>query len=466
MNQTTFAVFIGNRGFFPDYFLKDARAEIKATVEETGNQAIFMDASLTQEGGVINAEEGRKFAAFLEENRGKFDGIILSMPNFTDEYGAIEAIKNVDVPILMQAYPDEIDKMSMRDRRDSFCGKISLMCVMNHYKIPFSNPLPFTVDAKSPAFKEQVDQFARTCRVVKGMKKMVLGVVGSRTTPFKAMRFDEIALQNHGITTETIDSLDLLLRIKRMDLHSAQCKTVAEEFRSYGTWDDVPELAFGNLVKTKTAIDDIIQEYRIDTITIRCWAELQQELGISPCVVLSKLNNDFFSTACETDGCNAIAMHALRLASENATSCLDWNNNYGEEEDKCVLFHCGVAPASMLEKPGRIADHDMIAKAMGKGCSYGCYLGRIKASPFTYASSITKDGKLIFYVGEGEFTNDFLPDDTFGSYGVAHINGLQKKLQNIGYNGFKHHVGVSFGQVAEPVKEAFTRYLGYELFDL
>jgi L-fucose isomerase-like protein len=466
MSEMTFAVFLGNRNFFPDYFLSNAREEIKAAAHRLGHKVLMMDPSLTRQGGVIDAEEGRKFAKFLEENRGKYQGIILSMPNFTDEFGAIAAFQDIDVPILIQAYPDELDKMSMKDRRDAFCGKLSLMCVFTQFKIPFTNFKPLTTVPGGETFRKHLDTFARTCRVVKGMKKMYVGIIGTRTTAFKAVRFDEITLQNHGISTETIDWLDVVIRINKMDPSMHEYKQKAKELKAYASWDLVPDNAFEKHVKLSIAIDQLIEEYHLDALAIRCWSELQQEFGISPCVLLSELNDRLIATASEVDGCNAVAMHALRLASENPAACLDWNNNYGEEENKCILFHCGAAPQGMLKARGQVTDHKMIANAMGDGCGYGCNIGRIKASPLTYSSAVTKGGKLIFYIGEGNFTDDYLPEDYFGSCGVAKVEGLQDKLQAIGYGGYRHHVSVTFGHVKDAVREAFVRYLGYEVEDL
>jgi L-fucose isomerase-like protein len=170
--------------------------------------------------------------------------------------------------------------------------------------------------------------------------------------------------------------------------------------------------------------------------------------------------------ACEVDVCNALAMRALSLASGGPAACLDWNNNYGDEPDKCILFHCGPVPQSLMTGKGRVVDHPMIAKAFGAGCGWGPNVGRIAAGPMTYASCKTDDGKVCFYLGQGEMTADPIPEDFFGCAGVARIEGLQQKLNRIGYSGYRHHVTMTFGHVAAAVREAFTRYLGYEVIDL
>ena len=156
-------------------------------------------------------------------------------------------------------------------------------------------------------------------------------------------------------------------------------------------------------------------------------------------------------------------MRALRLASGQVTTCLDWNNNYGDDPDKCILFHCGPVPQQMMRAKGKVTDHLMLAQAVGPGCSWGCNTGRIAAMPITFGNVLTQDGKIKSYVGEGRFTDDAIADDFFGCAGVAQIANLQNMLQIIGLTGHRHHVGVTPGHAADPIREAFSRYLGYEV---
>ena len=120
-SKITFALYFGNRGFFPGEVIADARKEMIKAVVNNGFDYICMDESLTRYGAVETRQEGKQYARFLKENEGKFDGIILCMPNFSDENGAAEAFKNANVPILIQAYPDEIGQMDFSKRRDALC---------------------------------------------------------------------------------------------------------------------------------------------------------------------------------------------------------------------------------------------------------------------------------------------------------------------------------------------------------
>jgi L-fucose isomerase-like protein len=459
--KTTFALFFGNRGFFPASLIAEAREELPRVLREQGHDVLMLEADATRFGAVETSREGEVFASFLQDNRKKFGGVILCLPNFGDETGAVAALGEADVPILVQAYPDELDRMSPELRRDAFCGKISVMDVFNQYGVKFTALKPHVVSPSSDRFRANVDHFDRVCRVVNEMKGMTVGAIGARTTPFKTVRIDELALQRHGITVETLDLSGVFARMREVKHDDGAYDAKAAELRAYTSWEGVPKEAFDNIVRLGVVLDEIIEEYQMDAIALRCWTELQEQLGISACVLLGELNNRGVPAACEVDVGNAIVMHALHLASGEPATCLDWNNNYGDEEDKCILFHCGPVPRSLMADRGRIIDHAILANTVGEGCSYGCHVGRIAPSGFTFGSMLTNSGELRFYLGQGRFTEDPIPPEFFGCAGVAEIAHLQDVLLHVGLNGYRHHVSLTPGLVQAPVREALERYLGF-----
>jgi L-fucose isomerase-like protein len=458
----TFALYFGNRGFFPESLIAGARREMKEAVERSGHHALLLDEGETRFGAVESVEEGRKYARFLEQHKGRYDGVVLCLPNFGDETGAIAALEDCGVPILIQAYPDELDKMGFSRRRDAFCGKFSIMDVFYQYGLPYTILEPHTVHPTTPAFDQHLQQFAALCRIVRGMKRMTIGAIGARTTAFKTVRFDELTLQRYGITTETLDMSEVFLRFKSVDTAAEPYKAKLERLKNYTCWDGVPSEAVTKMAKLGIVIDDIIAEFKMDAIAFRCWLELEKELKIAPCTLLSEINDRGIAAACEVDVCNAVMMRALSLASERPATCLDWNNNYGDNPDKCILFHCGPVPQSLMTTKGQVVDHPMFAKALGCGCGWGPNVGRIAASPMTYASAKTENGKLCVYTGQGEMTADPIAKEFFGCAGVAHIPRLQSKLRTIGRAGYRHHVSMTFGQYETPINEAFSTYLGYD----
>ena len=463
VEKTTFALFFGNRGFFPASLMADARKELSERLRKLGHKTLMMDASATRYGAVETPAEGRKYAKFLHDHRGQYGGVILCLPNFGDETGAVAALRDAGVPILIQAYPDDMDKMAPDKRRDAFCGKFSIMDVFYQDGLKFTALPPHVVKPSSRKFAANIAYFDRLCRVVNGMRGMVVGAIGARTTAFKTVRIDELALQRHGITMETLDLSDLFARMAVVERASDVAKAKVEHLSTYTSWQGVPDEAFDKLVRLSCALDQVIDEYGLDALALRCWVEMQQQLHISPCVLVSEMNDRGVPCACEVDMGNAVTMAAMRMASGEVTTCLDWNNNYGDEPDKCILFHCGPVPQSMMTAKGRVVDHAILANAVGQGCSYGCNVGRIAPVDFTFGSMLTDAGKLKFYLGQGAFTADPIPDDFFGCAGVAQIEDLQDVLQQVGYMGHRHHTSVTPAQAAAPMQEAFEKYLGYQV---
>ena len=76
----------------------------------------------------------------FSKNRDRIQGILVLLPNFGDEKGVAQTLKlsGLDVPVLIQAYPDDLRKLDIARRRDAFCGKISVCNNLDQVGIPFS----------------------------------------------------------------------------------------------------------------------------------------------------------------------------------------------------------------------------------------------------------------------------------------------------------------------------------------
>ena len=463
--KQTFALYFGNRGFFPASLIASARDEVAAAVEKADFDYLMPPSDMTRYGAVETKDEGLKYAEWLGEHIGEYDGLIMSLPNFSDENGAVAAVRDCGVPIFIQAYPDEIGKMDFDHRRDSYCGKFSICDVFHQYKIPFTIMPPHVVHPNTDAFAKNLSDFAAVCRVVNGMKRFTIGVIGARTTKFKTVRYDEITLQKYGITCDTYDLSELFYRVEKMDGNSDAVKAKIEKLIGYTDFSSVPKDKTETLAKVSVAIDDMIREYHLDCITLRCWEEMQTVLGVAPCVLLSELNDRGIVASCEIDLCSAINMYSMLLASQTPTACLDWNNNYGDDPNKVILFHCGPVAQSLMDGKGKVTDHKMFAKGC-PGCGWGSNEGRIAAFDMTYSNCKTEDGKLTFYVDKGEFTSEPIEPEFFGCGGVAKIDDLQRKLIVLAKNGFRHHTAVGKGDMTDILREAFTTYLGYDMIEL
>jgi L-fucose isomerase-like protein len=155
-------------------------------------------------------------------------------------------------------------------------------------------------------------------------------------------------------------------------------------------------------------------------------------------------------------------MYALTLAADSPSALLDWNNNYGDDPDKAVCFHCSNLPKHFFES-AKMDYQEIIAGTVGRDNTFGTIVGKVRQGPMSFARFSTDDmsGRIRGYVGEGRFTND--PLKTFGGAGVVEIPRLQELLRYICEQGFEHHVAANFSLVADVLHEATTRYLGWDV---
>ncbi|TFG62415.1 MAG: fucose isomerase, partial [Spirochaetales bacterium] len=395
----------------------------------------------------------------------KIDGIIISLPNFGDERAAAGAIQmsGLKVPVLVQASPDDPAKADANRRRDSFCGKISVCNNLNQFGIPYTLTSLHTMDVKGRPFREELENFKALCRVVKGLRKARIGAIGARPAAFNTVRYSEKILANYGISVETIDLSEIYGRIGSLKDSDAKVRDKVKSINGYIETKHAGEKPVLKMAKLGVVIDSFIEEADLDATAVQCWTSMEEYFGVVPCTVMSMLSNALKPSACEVDATGALSMYALQLASGKPSALLDWNNNYKDDPDKCVLFHCSNLPKDVFT--AMTMDYQaIIAGSVGKENTFGTCVGRIKPGPMTYTRLTTDDlgGRLVAYAGEGAFTDDELT--TFGGYGVAEIPNLQDLLRFICLQGFEHHVAVSLSETAEILEEAFSTYLGIETY--
>jgi L-fucose isomerase-like protein len=463
--KMTMGVIVGNRGFFPDQLAKSGRDEIMQALARAGMDCVVLSPEESKHGAVETYEEAKRCAALFQKHRERISGVIVTLPNFGDERAIADTLRlaRLNVPVLVQATPDDARKMTIAFRRDSFCGKMSACNNLRQYGISYSLTPLHTVSPESEEFQEDLAWFAAVCRVVNGMRNLRVGSIGARPAAFNTVRYSEKLLEANGITTETVDLSEILGRIARLkDDHSGVQAKLAE-IRKYVTTGGVPDAALIKMAKLGHVIDDWMKSTDVKVSAVQCWTAMEEYFGVVPCTIMSMMSNNLLPAACEVDVCGTLSMHALALASETPSALLDWNNNYGDDPDKAVCFHCSNLPKHFFQDV-RMDFQEIIAGTVGKDNTFGTVVGRVKPGAMSFARFSTDDpaGMIRGYVGEGAFTDDSL--NTFGGVGVVQIAGLQKLLHYICENGFEHHVAANFSNTAAAVHEAAHRYLGWQMY--
>lgn len=463
--KVTLGVIIGNRGFFPDHLADEGRKEILKVLAADGIEAISLTPEDTKFGTVETIDDAIKCAELFKKNKDKIQGILVTLPNFGDERGIANTIKmsGLNVPVLIQATPDDATGMDLANRRDSFCGKMSACNNLKQYGVKYSLTKMHTVLPSSEEFREDLYWFTGVCRVVNGLKNARIGAIGARPAAFNTVRFSEKLLQASGITIETIDLSEIFGRTEKIKDDDVKIKARLDRLNCYIDTQGVPSNALNRMAKLAIVVEDWMGENHLVASAVQCWTSMEEYYGIVPCAVMSMMSENLMPSGCEVDVCGVIGMYALQLASGVPSALVDWNNNYGNDPNKAVVFHCSNWPKSMLEAP-KMVFQDIIAGTVGAENAYGACVGRITPGPMTFARISTDDvdGSISAYVGEGEFTDD--PLDTFGGRGVLKIDELQDLLGFICENGFEHHVAISKSTQADALYEAFDKYMGWDVY--
>jgi len=462
--KMTLGLIVGNRGFFPDHLAKSGRQEMLAVLHAAGIEVVALSPEESKYGAVETREESKRCADLFKRNRERIDGVLVTLPNFGEERAIADTLRlaELQVPVLIQATPDDPSKMSIAHRRDSFCGKMSACNNLRQYGIPYSLTTLHTEAPGSDEFASDLKWFCAVCRVVKGFRNLRVGAIGARPAAFNTVRYSEKILESQGISIETLDLSEVLGSIDRMKDNDEHAQSKLAAIKKYVDSNHVPAAALLKMAKLGAVVDQWMAASDVKISAVQCWTSIEENLGVVPCTIMSMMSNELLSSACEVDICGVLGMHALQLASETPSALLDWNNNYGSDPNKAVCFHCSNLPKHFFRSV-KMDFQEIIAGTVGKENTFGTCVGLIKPERMSFARFSTDDtrGKMRGYVGEGRFTDD--PLNTFGGAGVVEIPNLQRLLHYICEQGLEHHVAANLSTVASAVHEATTRYFGWEV---
>ncbi len=240
-------------------------------------------------------------------------------------------------------------------------------------------------------------------------------------------------------------------------------KEKLEKIHAYTNTGLTPPDKLVQIAKLDVVLANFMEENSLDATAIQCWTSIQKNYGCNVCTSMSMMSENMLPSACEVDVTGTLSMYAMQLASGSPSALVDWNNNYADDDSKCVLFHCGNWAKSFLPDIS-ISTAPILGTSVGTENTYGALEGRTPAMPLTYGRISTDDCKGIIkaYIGEGELTNDAL--NTFGNRAVAQINNLQGLMNYVCRNGFEHHVVMNASKTAGILKESFENYLGWETY--
>ena len=328
-----FGVVVGTRGFFNPALAVEGRKSLLATLDKLGYSTVITAENATPNGAIETAADARKCAAHFKSNRDKIDGIIVTLPNFGDELGIVQALElaGLDVPVLVHAFDDELDKVDVAHRRDAFCGKVSVCNNLYQYGIPWTDTTEHTCAVECAEFAADLDRFARGLPGGAGPAGSAHRARSARG-PARSRRCASArsSCRRRGSPSSPWTCRRSLLPRGRSGRTRRSCRKSSSLIRGYGRIPDrVPADNVLRQARLSVAIDRWMTENGCAASAIQCWESIQKNYGCATCLSMSLMGEEGMPSACEVDITGAVSMHALRLASGNAPGFLDWNNNYG-----------------------------------------------------------------------------------------------------------------------------------------
>jgi L-fucose isomerase-like protein len=464
--MATFGIIISNRSFFPDHLVATARKDLLGALDKWGHKAVILSTEDTYLGQVMTTGEAEKCAALFRAHTAELDGIIVCLPNFGEEAGIADCLRmaNLDLPILIQACDDDFGKLQLENRRDAFCGKLSLCNNLYYMGIRFTLTSRHTCKIDSEEFKRDVTRFAGVCNVVKALRGARIAAIGARPKPFRTVRFSERLLQRSGITVEVEDFSEIIAAAQRVQ-NGPEVDAKIEEIRAYGKIKDgITDDKLKRQAKLCIVLENWVKKNGCSASAVQCWDSVATNYGCAACLAMSMMGSKGLPSACEMDVMGAVSMLALQAASGKTPIYQDWNNNYGNEADKCINVHCSNYPAAVFEETPEIGTLDILGTVLGEEVSFGALKGRVKTGGMTYLKIATDDvaGKIKCYLGEGSFTEDPLP--TFGGVAVCQVKNLNALMKHVCENGYEHHVALVHAEVAGVLAEALQKYMGFDVY--
>ena len=417
-------------------------------------ELVYPDENLTKMGLVWGDEDAEKVVELFR--RSDVAGIMLGTMTFGDELaGAKIAEEFRGYPILVFGTKEPPTKPGGFGRSDSFCGTLSLTSALYRRKIPFV--FAGVVFPEEEEFIKAVDSFARASLIVKEFKGARIGLIGPRPERFETVTFNEAKMAEMFGQRVVHESLfKVIEEARKLGDEDPEVREVVEDMSKVADVSSVPKDALLKMAKFEVVLRRLVKEKNLKGLGIRCWTEIQEYYGISPCFVMGRLTESGIMTSCEVDVYGALTMLIQYLATlkQVPPHFIDWTIRHPEKPNVFLAWHCGNAPTALAHPscPARVSYHSILYRAVGKENSYGTVDVRLKPGVVTICRLVEYDGEFKMLITKGKVIDE--AGEFRGSWSWVEVSDLDKLYSTLVEEGFVHHASIVHGDYVEAIKQA------------
>lgn len=397
----------------------------------------------------------------------QFDLLLVLQATFADSSMVVQLAQPAHesgAPILLWALPE--GREGGRLRLNSLCG-INLAAHALYLRgIAYEYLLADTDDsADDSAAIDRVALLARASRAKNALNGVRIGVVGDAPAGFDTCHYDAAELETLlGVKVVQIP-LATVLEESAVAPDAARAPFLERARQLAPNLDAMDATATRGTAGVHAALTSQINTHELSGVAVRCWPEFFTELGCAACGAMSVLGDSGCPAGCEADVHGTITSLLLQeLAGEPAF--LADLVSMDAELDSGVLWHCGLAPASMADT---LEDSGIRATIHSNRKVPLLFEFALKPGRVTLARlHRTRDAKgalgYALVIGGGEMVR--APRSFGGTSGVVRFDApAMMVLDRILRNGMEHHVSMIYGDFRDELR-IFAQLAGLPILDL
>jgi len=386
------------------------------------------------------------FAA-ADEIRGENpDGVIFFLGTWIECPVAMAAIRELEgYPFALWGFPQFVNDEGKRDSTGSFVALSVLKGTLDRvgYTYTWIAGLPDGEDAL-----EKAARFARTAMALRALRRSAVGLIGYASMGMYPGTFDHALLRKEiGPEVIHIDTSTLIGKMGQVT--EKQRRAVLERLEGEAAIDSSARSDhLDKVARMSVALEDLVEEHRLDAVDLKCQYELSQDYGCTGCVALSMLADRGVVAGCEGDVPTTITQAMLSALTGETTTygdLLDWENG------EALISPCGYAPF------GLCANKPVIRDIAHPGFSGLITSSVLKPGTITLARLAETRGGYRMQVLVGETAPTELRQGRFPAIRVK----LEESIDEILENMSGQHFAVAYGDQSEDLRE-LCRYLGIE----
>lgn len=396
-------------------------------------------------------EEKDISAAIRKFKHRSVDCVMSPHCNFGTEDIVARVAKEMSLPFLLWGPRDEAPLPDGSRLRDSQCGLFATSKILQRYSVPYSYIINSRLD--DPIFSRGVDNFAAAANVVKVFKKIRIGQIGTRPTPFWSVIANEgELLEKFGIEIVPYNLIDVINMTKEIKARGEQKDTL--DFINKNLKSEIENDKLSNIASLKIALDIIKERDSITAFAIQCWTALGDILSITPCLANSLMFDENTPVACETDIHGAVSATIAQAATFNESKVMfaDLSSRHPEDDNSELLWHCGSFPLSLKKEgiEGKVRTHGILENDPQGICDF-----EVKGGNVTVVRFDSIKGSYSLFASQAVGTTG---PKTTGTYLWIKTKDWSKWEEKLIYGPYIHHVAAVHGKVSPVLYEA-SRYI-------